>query len=71
VPKSILPVSGLVRPVMRSKKVDLPAPLGPMTVRSSPSVEVEIEVRDGFEAIEGLVHALDGEDEIGRPFRDS
>ena len=25
------------RPVIRSKKVDLPAPFGPMTVRSSPS----------------------------------
>ena len=28
------------------------------------AVEVEIEIRDGLEAVEGLVHALDGEDEV-------
>jgi hypothetical protein len=36
-PNSTLPVSGLVRPVMMSIIVLLPAPFGPMMVRNSPS----------------------------------
>ena len=47
-----VPAVGLVRPVITSTSVVLPAPLGPMRNRSSPWLIGEIQVGDGPEAVE-------------------
>ena len=54
----MLPESGRVRPVIKSRKVLLPAPFGPMIVRSSPLIEIEVEIVNGLEAVEALVDSL-------------
>ena len=39
-------------PVIRLKSVVLPAPFGPITLTISPSVHVQLEIRDDLEAAE-------------------
>ena len=50
----ICPADGGRTPVSRLKNVVLPAPLGPMTERSSPSTHLEVDAVDGGEAAEDL-----------------
>ena len=49
---------------MRSSMVLLPAPFGPMIDAQFAFIHVEVQIGDGFEAIERLVHAFERQDEL-------
>ena len=51
---------------MTSSSVVLPAPLGPMTTRSSPCIQREVQLVQRLEAAEADRHVLDAEDRVCR-----
>ena len=58
-PSRIRPASGRSAPVMRLKKVVLPAPFGPITAVSEPVVEAQADAVHGAHAAERLAQVLD------------
>jgi hypothetical protein len=61
-PKNAVPASGRVLPVITSIIVVLPAPLGPITQRSSPASMVRLRSFNALEAVEAHRHRLDVQD---------
>ena len=65
-PRNTVPVSGRVLPVMTSIMVVLPAPLGPMTQRSSPTSMENDKIVEGAKAVEADRHALEVKNRLVR-----
>ena len=58
----MVPEVGGKNPLIRLKKVVLPAPFGPMIARNSPFAHVQRHVADGHEIAESLGDVVDFED---------
>ena len=70
-PKNAVPASGRVLPVMTSIIVVLPAPLGPITQRSSPASIDERKIVQRLEAVEADRDAVEVEDDAVREMSSS